>query len=384
MRTGTANLPLHGGSCPSWLFPRMRELSGLITEAIVDEYGKDEFLRRIADPFFLQSLSCVIGFDWHSSGTTTTTMGALKEAVNKLGLGITICGGKGKTSRKAPQEIIASSYNISSKKLQKLVYSSRMAAKVDSNLLQDGYNLYHHCFIFTEEAKWAVVQQGMADNGYARRYHWLSDNVASFVNEPHESICGEKEEEVLDMTACQSEEARRTSVDLINDNPVHLRKYLSPQLRLNDFFDYSSEELTMPAHHPTPQLSKRVMQQLQAAYEIQPQSYEELASLKGIGAKSIRALALVSELIYGAKPSWNDPVKFSYAHGGKDGFPYPIDQDHYDKSIAVLSDAVRNAKMKEKEKIKAIKKLRAFIPNPLPHQSSGSGTQAVCMAASPN
>jgi uncharacterized protein len=379
MKTGVANLPLHPGSCPKWLFPRMKKLSGLIAKAIVDEYGTEEFLRRIADPFFFQSLSCVIGFDWHSSGTTTTTMGALKESVNALNLGIEICGGKGSTSKKTPDEIAATKLNVPSQKIEKLVYSSRMAAKVDSNLIQAGYVLYHHCFIFSENGSWAVVQQGMNDlNGYARRYHWLSDNISSFVEEPHLGICGEKESSVLDMTSMQSNEARKTSLDLVKDNPLHLRRYLTEQTVLqqfvttttinhsssNDGYDndndfYFPYELTMPSHHPTPRLSEKSLASLQKAYELQPKNYEELVSLKGIGAKSIRALALVSELVYGAKASWKDPVKYSFAHGGKDGYPYPINCGHYDKSIEILTAAIRN-NFPENDKIKALKKLSNY------------------------
>jgi uncharacterized protein len=381
MKTGIANLPLHPGSCPKWLFPRMKKLSGLIAEAIVDEYGAEEFLRRIADPFFFQSLSCVIGFDWHSSGTTTTTMGALKESVNSLNLGIEICGGKGSTSRKTPDEIAATKLNVQSQKIEKLVYSSRMAAKVDSNLIQAGYALYHHCFVFSENGSWAVVQQGMNDlNGYARRYHWLSDNISSFVEEPHLGICGEKESNVLDMTSMQSDDARKISLDLVKDNPLHLRRYLTEQTVLQQFVsattainhsssngDYDNEndfffpyELTMPAHHPTPRLSEKSLATLQKAYELQPQNYEELVSLKGIGAKSIRALALVSEIVYGAKASWQDPVKYSFAHGGKDGYPYPINTQHYDKSIEILTAAIRN-NFPENDKLRALKSLRCYV-----------------------
>ncbi|MFH1181461.1 MAG: DUF763 domain-containing protein [Candidatus Woesearchaeota archaeon] len=379
MKTGVCNLPLHPGSCPKWLFPRMKKLSGLIAEAIVDEYGTEEFLRRIADPFFFQSLSCVIGFDWHSSGTTTTTMGALKESVNSLNLGIEICGGKGATSRKTPSEIAATTMNVQSQKIERLVYSSRMAAKVDSNLVQAGYVLYHHCFVFTENGSWAVVQQGMNDaNGYARRYHWLSDNVQSFVEEPHLGICGEKEQEVLDMTARQSDGARKTSLDLVKDNPLHLRRYFTKQTVLQQFVNVTTTttknsssnddygdgyELTLPSHHPTPQLSEKSLASLQKAYELQPQNYEELVSLQGIGAKSIRALALVSELVYGAKASWKDPVKYSFAHGGKDGFPYQINREHYDKSIEILTTAIRNSFGRE-EQLKAIKRLSGYIQVP--------------------
>ncbi len=362
-RTAVANLPLHGGNCPKWLFPRMRKLAGEICEAITIEYGNEELLRRMADAFFFQSLGCIISYDWHSSGLTTTTTAAIKEGIANRNLGIKVCGGKGSASRKTPAEIeeCGSEFGITTTKIEKLKYSSRMAAKVDNNLIQAGYPLYHHSFFLTEDGKWAVVQQGMNnDNRYARRYHWLSGNVYDFVNEPHTAICGNKEENVLNMTAAASRESRKASVDILNDNPVHLRKYLR-QLPFQQQSTLTSfETLSMPRHEPIliTDLTERTLQQLQAAYEFQPENYEELVSLHGIGAKSVRALALASELIYGCRASWADPVKFSFAHGGKDGYPYPVDRNNYDKTIEVLRTAVENAKLEYKEKLNAIKHLK--------------------------
>ena len=377
MRTGLANLPLHGGSCPKWLFPRMRKLAGEITEAIVLEFGSDEFLRRISDTFFFQSLGCVIGYDWHSSGVSTTTTAAIKEGIAKKNLGIKVCGGKGATSRKTPVEIenFGSEFGLSTKNTERLKYSSRMAAKTDSVLVQDGYQLYHHSFFLTETGNWAVVQQGLNDsNGYARRYHWLSDNVQSFVNEPHAAICGGKENNVLNMTAKESEETRKTSVDIVNDNPQHLRKYVKnphPQLRglqqrqllLTEFNGRTIETLNMPRHEPilSCDLTEKTLKQLQIAYEIQPENYEELVSLRGIGSKSIRALALVSELVYGCRASWKDPVKFSFALGGKDGYPYAVDRSDYDKTVEIIKVAVENAKLGEKDRLNAIRRLNDFL-----------------------
>ena len=378
-KTAVANLPLHGGNCPKWLFPRMKKLAGQISEAIVLEHGQDEFIRRMSDTFFFQSLGCVIGYDWHSSGLTTTTTAAIKEGIENKRLGIKVCGGKGATSRKTPYEIeeCGSEFNIATAKIEKLKYASKMAAKVDSAVVQDGYQLYHHAFFLTEKGKWSVVQQGMNDaNGYARRYHWLSDSVSDFVNEPHSCIsCDRKEEKVLNMAAAQSNESRRISVDIINDNPQHLRKYLQSkqllqlqqgQLLLNEFGSAGNNEietLTMPRHEPIliADLTERTMQQLQAAYEIQPGNYEELVSLRGIGPKSVRALALVSELIYGCKASWSDPAKFSFAHGGKDGYPEPVDKQRYDKTIEILKVAVENAKLGENDRLGAVARLRSLI-----------------------
>ncbi|HIE34324.1 MAG TPA: DUF763 domain-containing protein [Candidatus Altiarchaeales archaeon] len=362
-RTGIVNLPLHGGKAPRWLFDRMVKLSERITEVLVYEYDQEEFLRRISDPYWFQAFSCVLGFDWHSSGTTTTTCGALKMALDSEEFGIKVVGGKGRTSRKAPSEIeeTADIFSLSTKKIENLKYASKIAAKVDNSCVQDSYRLYHHCLIFTEKGNWAVVQQGMNDI-YARRYHWLSENIKEFVNEPHSGICSERfEKKTLDMTSRQSEETREISVDLVNDGPEHLSALLNkePQKQL---FEYTME-FTMPSHHPVLDIDigRNGMEVLKKAYEIQPSSYEELIALNGMGPKKIRALALISELVYGAEPSWRDPAKFSFAHGGKDGFPYPVNKKTYDESIETLKDVVENARIGKKEKLYAIKRLKDFI-----------------------
>ncbi len=363
MRTGTVSLPLHGGKAPAWLFKRMVKLAGGITEALIYEYGQDEFLKRISDPYWFQAFSCVLGFDWHSSGTTTTTCGALKMALSPEEHGIAVAGGKGKVSRKAPDEIEKSGecFSLSLSKIEKLKYSSRMAAKVDNSCIQDGYQLYHHCFFLTEKGDWAVVQQGM-NTDYARRYHWLSDSVSNFINEPHSGICCDrKEAEVLDMTAFDSESTRRISLDLVKDNPEHLRKYLKPskQKMLVDF----ENGFGLPPRHPVLDIdiNERGMEVLKRAYELQPSSYEELVSLNGMGPKKIRALALISDLVYGSAPSWRDPVKYSFTHGGKDGFPYPVDREAYDNSIQVLQESLDCARLDKKERYDAIKRLGEFV-----------------------
>lgn len=362
MRTGTVSLSLHGGKAPGWLFNRMVKLAGGITEALIYEYSQNEFLKRISDPYWFQAFACVLGFDWHSSGTTTTTCGALKVALSPEEHGITVAGGKGAASRKALDEIekYGEIFSFSSARIEKLQYSSRMAAKVDNSCIQDGYQLYHHCFVFTEKGEWAVVQQGM-NYDYARRYHWLSDAVSNFINEPHSGICcDKKEEKVLDMTSNESESTREISIDLVKDNPEHLRKYFKPakQRLLEDF-----ESFGLPSHHPVLDidLGEKGMEVLRKAYELQPSNYEELVSLKGMGAKKIRALALISELVYGSKPSWRDPVKYSFTHGGKDGFPYPVDRGVYDNSIMVLREALEGAKVERKERYSAIKRLEEYI-----------------------
>jgi hypothetical protein len=342
---GVADLPLHYGKAPRWLFERMTKLSKCISEIVILEYGKDEFLRRLSDPFWFQAFSCVVGYDWHSSGTTTVTMGALKSVINPEEHGIAVTGGKGKVSRRTPEEIqkMGDILSLSIDDIEKFKYSSKMAAKVDNALLQDGYTLYQHSFLFTEDKKWIVIQQGFnAATKYARRYHWLSEKVKSFVVEPHLAICCDVTGKTLNMVAEESEECRKASVDLVKDDPNNLKKYL--------LLDEKHE------------IDLKNYKALANAYEFQPKNYEELVALKGLGAKSLRALALLSKLVYGAEPSWRDPAKFSFAHGGKDGFPYPVDRENYDKSIEILRTAVENARLDNKEKIFAIKRLQDFLP----------------------
>jgi len=368
MRTGVVNLPLHGGSAPPWLFRRMARLAGEIVDALVYEHGQEEFLRRIADPYWFQAFACVLGFDWHSSGATTVTTGALKMALSPERHGLAVAGGKGKTSGKAPADILAcaESFSLPSCKADELVRASRMSAKVDNALVQDGYQLYHHAFFFTERGDWAVVQQGMNES-FARRYHWLSDRVRSYVEEPHSAICSQKKERsVLDLTALASRENRKVTLDLVRDGPSHLR---FAQRSLLDFASGGSSpvpEFSLPRRHELVALldiDDAGRKALQMAYELQPASYEELVALKGLGPKRIRALALISELIYGARPSWRDPARFSFAHGGKDGTPFPVDRDTYDQSIRTLQEAVEGARIENKEKYEAIKRLGRYTGN---------------------
>ncbi|HHH80125.1 MAG TPA: DUF763 domain-containing protein [Thermoplasmatales archaeon] len=367
-RTGVANLPLHPGRAPRWLFTRMVKLSKAILDVLVIEYGSDEVLKRFSDPFWFQALSCVLGFDWHSSGTTTVTCGALKEAINPEEHGIAIAGGKGKASRKTPQEIeeTASLFSLSSSTVDSLKSSSRLAAKVDNAALQDGYQLYHHVFFFSEKGKWAVVQQGMnSSNSYARRYHWFSECVESFVVEPHNAIVGDKRETgVLDMTSRVSEETRKTSVDLVKTNPYNLRRDWETLIRSNkqtslDVWFHEQDGVFKPEVLDMPRgvnwsLIKRV-------YDFQPKNYEELISIKGVGPSTVRALALISDLIYGAKPSWEDPVKFTFTVGGKDGVPYPVDRKVMDESIEILRRGVEEAKVEGRDKLKALRRLKSVL-----------------------
>jgi uncharacterized protein len=354
MKTGIADLPLHFGHCPPWLFDKMKELSRVISEIIITEYGQDEFLRRIANPFFFQAFGCTVGFDWHSSGLSTTLTGALKEA--KLeDFGIAILGGKGRASRKVPQEIelLSEKFSLSTKEIERLKYASRMSAKVDSSVVQDGFNLYHHTFFVSENGKWAVIQQGMnTEIQYARRYHWLSENVESFVAEPHEAICCDiSMPKVLNMTSKENEELRKCSVDLVKEDPNKLKKYFAAK---NNLLIY----LGMPKQH---YIDLKDYEALTKLHQFQPENYEELIAFKGVGAKTVRALALISQLIFGTEISWKDPVKFSFAHGGKDGTPYKINRKVYESTIQILNDAIKNSRLKNRDKLDAIKRLNDFF-----------------------
>ncbi|MFP4116724.1 MAG: DUF763 domain-containing protein [Candidatus Aenigmatarchaeota archaeon] len=365
-KTGSADLPLHGGKAPRWLFKRMEKLTGAISEVIIHEYSQEELLRRLSDPYWFQSLGCVVGFDWHSSGLTTTLTGALKEALDEEEHGVKAVGGKGKTSRKAPEEILSSDIcNLST--LEKLADTSKLSAKVDSNCVQDSHNLYHHVLLFAESGQWTVIQQGMnPGNKYARRYHWLSDNVEKFVEEPHEGISAQqREDRVLNLTSGLSDETRKVSVDLVNDGPGHLERYLKPknQRSVFNYADASRRKLDMPAHHEVEisEVTERTLDNLEKAYQKQPKGYEELVETEGIGKKSLRALALIAQLVHGSENDWDDPAKYSYAHGGKDGYPRPVDREEYDKSIEFLRQALEKADIGKKEKMRSLEKLKEFL-----------------------
>jgi len=371
-RTGFAELPLHRGRAPQWLVKRMIRLARGIIAVIIDEYGCDVLLQRISDPYWFQALGCVLGYDWHSSGVTTVLTGVLKSAIDHEEFGLAVCGGKGKASTKAPSEIdmVAEEFGFSSEAAKRLVYASRMSAKVDNTAIQAGYPLYHHAFLVAEDGKWAVIQQGMnVKDRTARRYHWLSERVRSFVVEPHEAIVGDaKRAVVLDMTSQESDGCRKVSVDIAKQKPsraMNMFKSIRPvyQKSLRDWLPRGSEEgwaepvadfLSMPAT-----LSWRA---LGKAYEFQPTDYEELLGIRGIGPATVRGLALISELVYGEKPSWKDPVKYSFAYGGKDGVPFPVDKKAMDESVYLLKEAVERAHLGDKERLKSLQRLRRFVP----------------------
>lgn len=359
-RSGVSELPLHGGDAPRWLFVRMVKLAAAITDAVIDEYGTKEFLRRMADPFWFQAYSCVLGFDWHSSGTTTVTCGAMKVAMQSH-LEVGVAGGKGAVSRQAPGEIssFAELHALSDVKEKRLLYCSRMSAKVDSAALQDGHQLYHHVIIFDREGNWAVVQQGMSDEtGYARRYQWCSEGLAHFVEEPHSGLLGAKTEEVLDMTSRESADARKASVELVKDGVDRMeRQVLVVEKGQSTLAEWAGER---PVKLNMPRTINWTA--LRHAYEFQPRDYEELISLEGVGPSTVRALALISELIYGTKASWKDPVKYSFAVGGKDGVPYPMDRKAMDTSVDVLRSGISECSLGQREKLAALQRLRRLVP----------------------
>ena len=351
-RTGVANLPLHRGKAPRWLFERMVKLAREITIAIVTDSGPEEMLRRLSHPYWFQAFGCILGFDWHSSGVTTTLCGALKEATKGLerDLGLFTAGGKGKTSRRTPTELQVWGDKLSLDPAP-LIYASRMSAKVDSAAIQDGYQLYHHTFLFTKSGSWAVVQQGMNEvNRYARRYHWLGASVSDFVNEPHSSILSEARGKPLNLVAGESDPARTTITGIATEE--------KPEQTLADLKKLKTLSLP-PRHHLTtddlhPESISRI---LLSTYERQPQDFEELLGLKGVGVKTLRALSLISELVHGVAPSYRDPARYSFAHGGKDGIPYPVDRKTYDQSIELLHKAINRAKLGIREKNEAVGRL---------------------------
>lgn len=375
-RTGFADLPLHGGKAPRWLFERMVRLSVNIMAWMVEELGLRETLGRFADPFWFQALGCALGFDWHSSGLTTTTCGAVKEALNHLSdLGIMAAGGKGAASRRTPSEIEEKGERAGlGERIPSLVHASRMAARVDNNALQDGYQIYHHFFIFTSEGEWTVVQQGMnGASGYARRYHWLSSVMRDFTEEPHAAICSQAVGDVaLNLVALESRETRKILGPLASHPPEHTVRELE-RLRA----------LTLPSRHHlllrdlNPDSIRKV---LLRTYERQPEDFATLLEMPGVGAKTLRALALIAELVHGTPLSWRDPARYSFAHGGKDGHPYPVDRETYDATIDILDRALRAAKVGGGDREAARARLRRLHeslsgrdgPPPQPWRAPGS------------
>ena len=355
-RTGVAHLPLHDGATPPWLFQRMRLLSRYVVLTLVEEFGPGEVLRRLADSFWFQALGCLLGFDWHSSGLTTVVCAALKEGLQGLeqDAGVLVAGGKGRTSRRTPAEIEALAERFAFDP-RPLVYASRMAAKVDSAALQDGYQIYHHTFFFTPDGAWAIVQQGMNEaTRYARRYHWLSQTVSDFVCEPHAGIVAQRVGAALNMVAEEAGPARALSAELAREGPARLLRDWERLRRLD-----------LPARHhllPHDLDLARLERGVRRAYEAQPRDFEALLGTEGVGPKTVRALALVGELVYGVSPSYRDPARYTYAHGGKDGHPYPVDRATYDRTVEALRRAVERARLGQREKLQALRRLALALP----------------------
>ncbi len=412
--TGHADLPLHYGTVPRWLADRMMVLGTLIVESLIQNYGKKEVLRRLSDPLWFQSLGSVMGMDWHSSGITTSVMYALKRGINPRAkeLGLYICGGRGKYSRRTPEELLALAES-SGLNGNDLVRSSRLCAKVDNTAVQDGFQLYQHNFILSSEGDWAVVQQGMNENSKtARRYHWCSANIKSFVEEPHTAVTGENQGEILNLTDKNASGTRSSIMDFTKETPdrvIHeIKKIAEPDssfsvgfggsskvvakksdsfsaqgLLFPEFADSSSPEkikleineneiihsernIILPRHHEVRQEDvdlKRLGAVLATAYESQPQNFESLLLTPGLGPRTLQSLTLVSEVIHGTPSRFSDPARFSFAHGGKDGHPFPVPLKVYDESIRVLKDSIEKSRLGYNDKSECLRRLHQTALN---------------------
>lgn len=413
--SGHADLPLHTGTVPRWLADRMMVLGTLITESLVENYGPDEVLVRLSDPLWFQSFGAVMGMDWHSSGITTSVMYALKRGLNPRAkeLGIYVCGGRGKYSRLTPDELleIAAREGLNG---DQLVRNSKLVAKVDNNAVQDGFQLYQHNFVVTRNGNWAVVQQGM--NGAekkARRYHWCSSSLRSFVEEPHSGVVGDNRGKILNLTDSEAKGARDSILQMSREEPermlreiVQIDKPASQMILMQDgkvsggvagvapagkgceqrsasegkTFPTLPEQLelfpelsmnnersiVMPAHHEVREQDvdlKRLGGVLATAYESQPEDFESLMLTPGLGPRTLQSLALVSEVIYGTPSRFTDPARFSFAHGGKDGHPFPVPLKIYDESIRVLRDSIEKSKLGYKDKSDCIRRLHNVALN---------------------
>ena len=350
MRRSVTSLPLHYGKAPAWLFDRMKQLSAAIASLVVIEFGPREFIRRMADPVWFQALGCVVGFDWHSSGVTTTLCGALKEGLGRLGdeLPVAVCGGKGRSAIRTPQELenCGARWAIDAAPFTAM---SRLCAKVDNSLVQDGYDLYHHVFVLSRDGDWAVIQQGMSSKERtARRYQWLSRDDLDATCEPHTGVTCDRTEKILNLVAGESAPARDATMTFIRENPD----------KMNDA--WKDVCLSMPVRHyitPADVDDRRLRKIFRVLHESGAATYKDLVQVPGVGAKTLAALTLVSEIVYEAPPSFKDPARFSFAHGGKDGHPFPVDRKTYDRSISFLKECLDRAKLKDREKIDAFRRL---------------------------
>lgn len=350
-RSGYSDLPLHYGTVPKWLSERMSKLGKLIVEELIIQYGKKEVIRRLSDPFWFQSLGCVLGMDWHSSGITTSVLGALKRSINPISkqLGIYICGGRGKYSRQTPDELISISERTNLDG-NYLVKCSKLSAKIDNTAIQDGYNLYLHNFIVTNEGDWTVIQQGMnSNNKMARRYHWHSENVKSFVEEPHSGVVGENQGLILNLTHKEALVTRNGILNIALENPTKIL----PEI----------QSIVMPAHHEVKEYNvnlKRLGAVLAVAHDKGVSNFESLLLTNGLGPRTLQSLTLVSEVIHGTPSRFKDPARFSFAHGGKDGHPFPVPLKIYDETINVMENVINKSKIGVTDKSKCLNKLHSM------------------------
>ncbi|WP_455638315.1 DUF763 domain-containing protein [Parabacteroides sp.] len=347
MKRGSADLPLHYGTVPPWLAERMSLLGGAIAEAIVIEYGRSALLQRLSNPFWFQSLGCVLGMDWHSSGITTSVMNALRKAINYRSeeLGIYVCGGRGKFSRETPNQLLEVA-NKTGLNGNELVRYSKLAAKVDNTAVQDGFQLYLHTFVVSKEGEWTVIQQGMNPNErMARRYHWLSSSLRSFMEEPHTSVCGKNQGLILNLTDKLAAPTKESIIELTRERPDKLMREVS--IILPNHHEVKADDVNL----------KRLGAALILAHETNIADMESLLLLKGIGPRTLQSLTLVSEVIHGTPSRFSDPARFSFAHGGKDGHPFPVPTSVYDETVEVFDKAIRQARLGDKEKSNALKNL---------------------------
>lgn len=386
-RSGYADLPLHTGLVPKWLADRMKLLGTQIVESILLNYGKKEVLTRLSDPLWFQSLGSVLGMDWHSSGITTSVMYALKRGINERAreFGLCVCGGRGKYSRKTPEELLflADATGLDG---DSLVNASRLTAKVDGNALQDGFQLYMHNFILSDEGDWVVVQQGMNTRSQtARRYHWSSENLRSFVEEPHSGVTGENQGKILNLTASAAKETRGSILSLTHENPDKMLREIAkitgqdyvrqmefdfegsnpltrkaPDLQEKEILIRNDRNLVMPSRHEVRSEDvdlKRLGAVLATAYESNNQNFESLLLTPGLGPRTLQSLTLVSEVIYGTPSRFSDPARFSFAHGGKDGHPFPVPLKIYDESIRILGESIEKSKLGYNDKSDCLSRL---------------------------
>jgi hypothetical protein len=350
-RSGVADLPLHGGRVPQWLAERMTKLGTAITESIVSDYGTTAFLSRLSDPFWFQALGSVMGMDWHSSGITTSVMGALKRGLAPRAgeLGIYICGGRGKFSRNTPAELrlVAERHGFDG---EALVRTSRLTARIDNNAIADGFQIYLHSFVVTSDGEWAVVQQGLNDrSGMARRYHWHSSSVRDFVAAPHTGIVGENQGTIMNLVDSQAKPAQTALLEIAREHP---EKTLS-----------AARHLRMPAHHEVRKSNvnmKRLGAVLAVAYERDLHNFAELLLLENLGPRTLQSLALIAEVVHGAPSRFSDPARFSFAHGGKDRHPFPVPLKTYDESLNFLRTSLDRAKVGDKDRLDGLRRLERF------------------------